>query len=693
METRANFLVIGVCTLLAIAGALGFLVWLAQFEVNRQFNYYNVIFENVSGLSRASDVRFNGLTVGQVVSIGLSEHHPGKVSAKIEVAAGTPINEDTTAQLAAQGVTGVSFVSLTSGRDDAAPLKSEDGELPEIFARRSVVEALQHDAPDLVAQAKGLVEDVRKVFTPALADQVNRVVGNLDKASQDLGGAFADFSKIASSVSLASGQVGKFTDRLDPIGDALQTSLANLDTALTGAKETFTAAQKTLGGADVTLDTAKTAIGNADTVLEAKLPQIMDDLSETTATLRTAIAEISSGANHVVSQAGDATDSATSRMNEIKATIANLDATLAKAQTALASVAATSDSVRTLVDGEGAGLVSDARSTLTAAQPGIASLSKIASDQLPATVAQVHDAAAGISGGVDRVATQAGQAADAATARLEELKGTIASLDATLGKTQTALASVTATSDSARTLVDGEGTRLVTDARATLAAAKPAIESLNRIMSDEVPGIVAQLKDAVASANRVIDDTGKRIDAIADGVQPLSAQATTSLAALTEQSGTTLEAATRTMQDASATLTRIDGAIGSAEGALTAAQGTFTSAQRVMDEDVSPTAADIREAASGINASVAKVASDLPAITDELHSAIAKANTVIGRVDAIVATSAPPIDDFTRNGLPQFVRFTAEARALVAQLDALTARIERDPAGFLLGSRAPDFRR
>ena len=215
---------------LAIAGALGFLVWLAQFEVNRQFNYYDVIFDNVSGLSRASDVRFNGLTVGQVVSIGLSERHVGKVSARIEVTAGTPINEDTTAQLASQGVTGVSYVSLTSGRDDAAPLKGEDGQLPEIFAKRSVVEALQHDAPDLVAQAKGLVEDVRKVFTPELAGQVNQIVGNLDKATQDLGGAFDDFAKIANSVQLAAGQVGNFTGRLDPIGDAVQTSLGNLDT-------------------------------------------------------------------------------------------------------------------------------------------------------------------------------------------------------------------------------------------------------------------------------------------------------------------------------------------------------------------------------------------------------------------------------------------------------------------------------
>ena len=157
METRANFVVIGALTLLTILAGLGFFVWLAQFQVNRQFDHYDVLFDNVSGLSPASDVLFNGLTVGKVTSIELSDKHPGKVSVRIEVAARTPITDDTTAQLAAQGVTGVSYVSLTSGREDAPLLKRADGEVPEIIAKRSLIEALSQDAPELVAQSIQLV--------------------------------------------------------------------------------------------------------------------------------------------------------------------------------------------------------------------------------------------------------------------------------------------------------------------------------------------------------------------------------------------------------------------------------------------------------------------------------------------------------------------------------------------------------
>ncbi len=59
----------------------------------------------------------------------------------------------------------------------------------------------------------------------------------------------------------------------------------------------------------------------------------------------------------------------------------------------------------------------------------------------------------------------------------------------------------------------------------------------------------------------------------------------------------------------------------------------------------------------------------------------------------MVSQSAGPLNQFTAQGLPQFVRFTQEAQALIARLDRISAQIERDPARFLLGGQPPAFRR
>ena len=95
METRANYILIGAFTLAGIIGAFGFLLWLAKIDVDRQYAYYDVLFDNVAGLSSAGDVRYNGLPVGQVVDLRLDADDPAKVRVRLELDATTPVRTDT----------------------------------------------------------------------------------------------------------------------------------------------------------------------------------------------------------------------------------------------------------------------------------------------------------------------------------------------------------------------------------------------------------------------------------------------------------------------------------------------------------------------------------------------------------------------------------------------------------------------
>ena len=56
METRANFVLIGVFTLFGILGSFGFFLWLAKVEVDRQYAYYDILFSDVSGLGEAGNI-------------------------------------------------------------------------------------------------------------------------------------------------------------------------------------------------------------------------------------------------------------------------------------------------------------------------------------------------------------------------------------------------------------------------------------------------------------------------------------------------------------------------------------------------------------------------------------------------------------------------------------------------------------
>lgn len=94
METRASYVLIGAFTLAGILGMLGFFIWLANMQLDRQYADYDILFDNVSGLGTASDVRFNGVSVGQVTAIALYELDPSKVAVRIQIDADTPIKEE-----------------------------------------------------------------------------------------------------------------------------------------------------------------------------------------------------------------------------------------------------------------------------------------------------------------------------------------------------------------------------------------------------------------------------------------------------------------------------------------------------------------------------------------------------------------------------------------------------------------------
>jgi phospholipid/cholesterol/gamma-HCH transport system substrate-binding protein len=64
---------------------LGTFLWFARVQLDQQFAYYDIRFPTVSGLSDASDVRFGGLPVGQVVDVRISDERDGTITVRVEV--------------------------------------------------------------------------------------------------------------------------------------------------------------------------------------------------------------------------------------------------------------------------------------------------------------------------------------------------------------------------------------------------------------------------------------------------------------------------------------------------------------------------------------------------------------------------------------------------------------------------------
>ena len=108
METRANFILIGIFTLAALLGTLGFFIWLASVQLDRQYVTYGILLDDVSGLDAAGAVTYNGIAVGSVIGLRIFEDDPSKVFTIIEVDAATPVSTATGARSRIPGDIGTS---------------------------------------------------------------------------------------------------------------------------------------------------------------------------------------------------------------------------------------------------------------------------------------------------------------------------------------------------------------------------------------------------------------------------------------------------------------------------------------------------------------------------------------------------------------------------------------------------------
>ena len=303
-------------------------------------------------------------------------------------------------------------------------------------------------------------------------------------------------------------------------------------------------------------------------------------------------------------------------------------------------------------------------------------------DELSAAIRSIETATSDVRTKLDTVLTQFGGSAEAATKRLSELETTIASLDLTLAEARTSLSAVESASVDFQGLVNGEGTELVTDARATLKNVKDAITGIDTVFQQDIPVIVADIRSAVGSATTVIDQVSTDVSAFTKRLDPLVGSG--------EE---TLRVATETLRNANSTLANLDQALSATEGAMNAAERSFTEAEAIITTDLGPAISDARAAAGQFEKTMATVSEDIPAATADLREVLARALNVIQQIDDTVTNSNPQIQTFASTGLPEFTKFAREARQLVYQLEQLTKKMDRDPARFFFGNTIPEFRR
>ncbi|WP_137043777.1 MlaD family protein [Pseudolabrys sp. FHR47] len=236
MEDRAKFALIGMFTFAVVAAAFVFIYWIHSAGTSKETQPYLVVFEgSVSGLRVGGPVLFNGIRVGEVTEMRLTDK-PSEVAAVISITPSTPVRSDTSVTLEYAGLTGIASVSLkgATASSPAVP-PSKNGGLPTLRAGSTagdmgtaVRETLAKADTIILENQESLRNAIKnlEVFTEALA----RNGGKIDELIQNGATAMGSINELAVSLKADTSRVAANLDKLTTNLDKQTTMLAeNLD--------------------------------------------------------------------------------------------------------------------------------------------------------------------------------------------------------------------------------------------------------------------------------------------------------------------------------------------------------------------------------------------------------------------------------------------------------------------------------
>jgi phospholipid/cholesterol/gamma-HCH transport system substrate-binding protein len=194
MDREANYVAVGAFVLLVVLMGAAFVLWYSDAGDGKAVKRYEIYFDgSVSGLSEGSTVRYLGVAVGRVMRIGIDPRDPGRVRVVADIQEGTPIQADTVARLALQGVTGLLTINLqprSPGATPPAPVESL--KFPVIPSEQSQFDVLVSSLPDVIARAGEALDRVNSLLSDQNISAISATLGNAERASADLPAVVAD---------------------------------------------------------------------------------------------------------------------------------------------------------------------------------------------------------------------------------------------------------------------------------------------------------------------------------------------------------------------------------------------------------------------------------------------------------------------------------------------------------------------
>ena len=291
MNNKVNYRVIGSAVLVGFILLFGFAYWMLKPSNDEAMQKYLIYFnESVFGLNLDAPVKYRGINVGKVIRLRINPKNTEQVEVTVEILKSTPIKENTVAKLTAQGITGLTYINLTQGDNDAPPLRAKAGEeYPVIKTVPSFFKHFERSLGDVSTQlsetlfkTQKLLNDTNQKQITLLLERSANVMNKLDKlldteTVEHFHKSMRNLESISSKVDATVPKINLFIDKsiaweknINGSFDSIKNTYLQMDNTMQNMAYSFSKAQRDFSVMSRNLD---------NTLLESQ--NVMIDLQNT----------------------------------------------------------------------------------------------------------------------------------------------------------------------------------------------------------------------------------------------------------------------------------------------------------------------------------------------------------------------------------------------------------------------------
>jgi phospholipid/cholesterol/gamma-HCH transport system substrate-binding protein len=282
MATQKTKFTVGLFVTFGLGIALLAFIWLGMSRFLEKGQYYATYFDkSVQGLDIDSDVKYRGVTIGRVDSIGVAPDSK-LIQVVLKIETGQKLGDDIVAQLSTAGITGAMFVDLDrkeEGDIDQSPELTFPSEYPIVSSKPSAtISDLSEGLVDVFSQIKAL-------DLGGISKKVKLTLDNINLAIAD-----ADIKGLSTSIAASLDDIRLIVDRerwdnifasVNDILDNADSSLLHLDNSIASLERITEGKAETVENA---IDDLKIAMEKANIFLE-KGTSLMEGADDSISTL------------------------------------------------------------------------------------------------------------------------------------------------------------------------------------------------------------------------------------------------------------------------------------------------------------------------------------------------------------------------------------------------------------------------